>query len=84
MPTWMVKRLINTLLPLMTRLINTSLTFGTVPENMKVARISPLLKKPSLDAEEQNNYRPVSNLSYIAKLLERVVAIRLQSYMNTH
>ncbi|KAK2155090.1 hypothetical protein LSH36_249g00040 [Paralvinella palmiformis] len=56
---------------------------GDVPENMKVARISPLLKKPSLDSEHLQNYRPVSNLSFLSKLLEKVVTFKLQSYMDT-
>jgi len=34
----------------------------------------PLLKKPSLDANELKNYRPVSNLSFLSKVIERVVA----------
>ena len=80
----MVKQVMGPLLPLMTTLINSSLTSGDVPENMKVARISPLLKKPSLDSEHLQNYRPVSNLSLLSKLLEKVVAFKLQSYMDTH
>ena len=84
LPTRMVKQVMGPLLPLMTTLINSSLTSGDVPENMKVARVSPLLKKPSLDSEHLQNYRPVSNLSFLSKLLEKVVAFKLQSYMDTH
>jgi len=80
----MVKKVINSLLPLMTKLINSSLESGTVPDSMKVARISPLLKKPSLNCEELNSYRPVSNLSFLSKLLEKVVTKRLQAYMDLH
>ena len=48
---------------------------------MKSAIVTPLLKKSTLDPDILKNYRPVSNLSYISKLLERVVAGRLTDYM---
>ena len=51
---------------------------------MNVARISPLLKKPFLDNEHLQNYRPVSNLSLLSTLLDKVVAFKLQSCMDTH
>ena len=48
---------------------------------MKSAVVTPLLKKSTLNPDILKNYRPVSNLSYISKLLERVVAKRLTDYM---
>jgi hypothetical protein len=84
MPTWMIKAVLDPLLPLMVHAINRSLTTGTVPESMKIARVSPLLKKASLDCEVLKNYRPVSNLSFLSKILEKVVASRLRDYMDRH
>ena len=52
---------------------------GLVPENMKKAVVAPLLKKQGLDPIP-NNYRPVSNLSFISKLIEGVVARQLTSF----
>jgi len=43
-----------------------------------------LLKKPGLDAEEPKNYRSVSNLTFVSKLVERVVSSWLVSYLITH
>ena len=80
-PTWLIKEAKEELLPLMTEIINSSLQTSQVPDVMKAAVVTPLLKKSTLDPEELKNYRPVSNLSYISKLLERVVAKRLTSYM---
>ena len=51
---------------------------------MKKAVVRPLLKKASLDPNILKNYRPVSNLPYISKLLERVVAARLNALMIQH
>ncbi|KAK2145442.1 hypothetical protein LSH36_681g01028 [Paralvinella palmiformis] len=84
LPTRMVKQVMGPLLPLMTTFINSSLTSGDVPENMKVARIYPLPKKSSLDSEHLQNYRAASNLLLLSRLLEKVVAFKLQSYMDTH
>ena len=51
-------------------IINTSLTTGIVPRDLKSAIIKPLLKKPSLDKNLLKNYRPVSNLPFLSKILE--------------
>lgn len=52
-----------------------------VPDFFKVAHIVPLLKKPSLDASDLSNYRPVSNLPFLSKVLERVVNAQLTRYI---
>ena len=43
-----------------------------------------LLKKPLLDPEELKNYRPISNLSFLSKTLERVVSLQLNEYLLTN
>ena len=50
--------------------------------SLESALVRPLLKNPSLDAEGLKNYRPVSNLSFISKQTERVVAARLNEHMS--
>ena len=52
-----------------------------MPDPMKQALVTPLLKKDDLDPEVLKNYRPVSNLSFLSKVLERVVAASLTNYM---
>jgi hypothetical protein len=44
-----------------------------LPASFKQAIVRPLLKKPNLDKEKLKNYRPVSNLPFISKILEKVV-----------
>ena len=70
------------LLPFITYLINCSLNEGIFPSLFKNACVRPLLKKSSLDCEVLKNYRPVSNLPFLSKVLERVVADQFQGYMN--
>ena len=55
---------------------------GIVPAAFKSANICPLLKKPGLDSADVKNYRPISNLKVISKLLERLVASQLMAYLS--
>ena len=61
-----------------------SLESGTFPTSYKHALITPLLKKPNLDPQSLNNYRPISNLSIFSKTLERIVAKQLTYYLISH
>lgn len=84
LPTWLLKQCIDVLLPLITTIINKSLVEAKVPNCFKRSNIAPLLKKSGLDQENLKNYRPVSNLPFISKILEKVVAQRLQEHINTN
>ena len=50
------------------------LSEGIFPSSFKQALLQPLLKKPSLSTDDLNNFRPISNLNFISKILEKVVA----------
>ena len=52
-----------------------------MPSSMKKAVFSPLLKKPSLDFEIFSNFRPVSNMKFLPKVIEKVAAMRLSNYL---
>jgi len=61
--------------------VNLSLISGQFHPTLRESVISPLLKKPTLDKEEHSNYRPISNLSLISKIIERVVKSRLMDHL---
>jgi len=63
--------------------VNASLASSQFPTTHKHALVTPILKKPSLDPAQLNNYRPISNLSFVSKLLERSVASQISSYFST-
>ena len=65
-----------------TQLINVSLETGMVPENFKQALVRPPLKRTNLNADDLKNYRPVPNLSFVSKPLERVIATRLSEHLS--
>jgi Reverse transcriptase (RNA-dependent DNA polymerase) len=68
--------------PFLCQLFNWSLEHGLVPSSFKRAYITPLLKKSDLDSADVKSYRPISNLSVISKLLERLVCSQLVKYLN--
>ena len=72
-PTELLYENLDVLLPTVTNIINTSLASGFVPPDFKTAIVKPLLKKPSLDQNVLKNYRPISNLPFLSKILENVV-----------
>ena len=80
-PTWLLKTCIDELLPLITALINKSLSTGTFPDYFKKTMIRPLLKKPNLDVDALKSYRPVSNLHFVLSLIEKIVMVRLERHI---
>ncbi|KAK3511469.1 hypothetical protein QTP70_008968 [Hemibagrus guttatus] len=80
-PSAMLQTISPDLLPFITTVINGSLTSGHVPTVFKKARVIPILKKPALDPSDISNYRPVSFLSFLSKILERVVCNQLSDYL---
>jgi hypothetical protein len=79
-PTSLVKTHLASLLPILLKIVNQSLTTSTFPPSLKAAHLTPLLKKPSLDKDHFKHYRPVSNLPYIGKITERVVVQQLEKH----
>jgi hypothetical protein len=84
LPSWLVKEHLDVILPTITSIVNMSVTEGIVPASLKCAIINPLLKKSSLDHNILKNYRPVSNLPFISKVLERVVVKQLNEHMSSN
>ena len=66
----------------LTDIINCSLRSGTVPLDLKSARVIPLFKKGKMD--DMDNYRPISILPTVSKLLERAVHTQFYQYLREH
>ena len=60
-------------------IINLSLITGVVPDDLKSARVVPLFKKS--DKTETGNYRPVSILNIVSKVLERVIYDQFEGFL---
>ena len=53
------------------------------PDTFQVCPSLPFVKKPTLNRDDMKNYPPVSNLSFLSEILEKVVASRLTSHINS-
>ena len=84
MPTWLLKKCSSLLGPFLTELFNASLTTGIFPTSMKLSVVTPLLKKPTLDRSDCASFRPVSNLSFVSKLLEKIVSGQITIYLESN
>ena len=83
-PTWLIKEFDTLFAPILTRLVNSSLASGVLPVAHKRAVVRPILKKPGLDPSSPASYRPVSNVTFLSKLIERVVDQQLKAYLNMY
>jgi len=82
LPTKTLETVARLLAPSITSIINLSLQEGVFPDIYKHALVTPLLKKPNLDQEIVSNYRPVSNLPFVSKMLERIVSRQLDMHLS--
>jgi hypothetical protein len=82
-PTFLLLEFADLLLHLITKIINLSLSSGVFPDRMMLALVTPVLKKSDLDSNVLSNYRPVSNLSFLSKLVERVVLKQLAFHLES-
>ena len=78
-PTKILKKILPTVCPLITRIVNTSLTTGGFSTKWKTAVVRPLIKKIGLELIKQN-FRPVSNLAFISKIVERAMLLQLSQH----
>jgi len=77
-PTSILKSCADIFAPLILTMANISFKEGKFPVTFKTAQVLPLIKKAGLDRSQLANYRPISNLNTISKLIERLVLTRLR------
>jgi len=83
-PTKFLKDVFNVVGPTILTVLNRSLSEGLVPSCFKHAVVQPLLKKPNLSLSDFNNFRPISKLTFLSKLLEKTVCKQILDFMNCH
>ena len=82
--TFLVREYVDVLLPYLTSMVNASLTQGRLPISQRHAIVTPLLKMAGTDSADMANFRPVSNLSFMSKVVERAVANQLTEYLSAN
>ena len=79
--TWLLKRIASLIAPFLVSIFNSSFKSGTVPQGLKLACVTPILKKPNLNQFEPSFYRLISNVPVLSKILERLVLERTRSFL---
>src|SRR5664279_2541076 len=83
-PTWLVKQVSSVIAPVITNMCNASFDQRVLPASQKKAITVPLLKKPTLDSSDLNSFRPISNLSFVSKIVERVADSRFVEHVEKY
>ena len=79
-PTSVLKTCIDVFTPLIARLAQLSFAEGKFPECYKIASVAPLPKKKGADIDDVTNYRPISNLHTISKILEKILMSKVLAH----
>ena len=83
MPTWLLKNVCEYIAPIIASMCNASILQNRFPAHQKSAIVRPLLKKSNLNPTDLNSFRPISNLSFVSKLLERTIDSRFTHHAVT-
>ena len=62
-------------------IVNLSLQSGIFPEELKHGSVCPICKSVNSDVELHGNYRPVTTLPFLSKLLEKAASLQITSYL---
>ena len=78
-PAKMLKSTIDVHICLLTKIINSSIRKECSPDELKAAEVTPIFKKN--DDLDKENYRPVSVLPHVSKIIERVMYTQIETFM---
>ena len=81
-PLFAIRRCLHVIGTHLLRIVNLSIKTGVFPECWKTAIVVPIPK--SGDLTKPSNHRPISLLSVLSKILEKVVSVQLTSYLESH
>jgi len=82
LPMFILREVVDVVLPFIWVLCNSSLREGCLPSSQKTAVVTPVLKKAGADPDEPKNYRPISNLTFLSKVIERIVADQITEHLD--
>ncbi len=84
MPITIPNDCLDVILPVITKIVNLTFSTSVMPGKLKEALLAPSTKKALLDANILKNFRPISNLAFTSKIVEKVIDSQLQSYITTN
>ena len=80
-PTKLLMSHLSSILDIILCIVNLCFSSGVFPTPCKSSIIFPLIKKQCLDPEILKNYRPVANLSFISKIIEKAIATQIHDHL---
>lgn len=81
--TYIIKLIADAIIEPLTFIINLSFQTGIVPKRMKSAKVIPIYKNKG-DPKNADNYRPISLLPTLSKIIEKIVYLQMTSYIDKH
>ena len=81
-PTHVIKDNISSVLSMVSGIVRESFSNGIFPTSLKTPLVRPKLKKPDLKPDLLANYRPIANIPFLSKVLEKSAAIQVHNYLN--
>jgi len=84
LPTAVLREVVDDLLPFIWTMCNASLKQSCLPPSQLAAIIILVLKKSDADPDELKSYRPISNLTFISKVMSELLLIRSRDILTTH
>ena len=67
-----------------TTIVNASLSNGTFPSALKESIITPVIKKINADRNSLKNYRPVANLPFLSKVIEKAASRQVMDHVDSN
>ena len=83
-PVKLLVQCLDEIRPIILFIVNDSLKNGVFPEALKSALVRPSIKDENGDANSYKNYRPISNLPFMSKIIEKSVHRQLESHLQRH
>ena len=83
-PIKLFNKCLNELTPMLLYIVNKSLSSGVFPSQLKSATVRPVIKDENGDTNDYKNYRPISNLAFLSKILEKCVLKQLSHHLDTN
>ena len=82
LPTFILREMVDVVLLFIWVTCNASLREGHLPSSQKRVVVTPILKKANADLDDPRNYRPISNLTFLSKVIERMVVVQITEYLD--
>ena len=83
-PTWLLHECFEELSPVVLKLVNSSLQFRKFPQCYKKAIVKPTVKDQKVCTDTLKSFRPVSNLPFLSKLIEKAVSNQLECHLKSN